>query len=114
MHRRKRLAHLRGNHSRQFAVDRVAGPHGNDMAADGFAYERQVTNHVQNFVPHELIRISQRLGCEHRVIADHDRIFQTAASNEPILDQVFDLVEKTECARISQFLFPAFGCDFDA
>ena len=78
------------------------------------AKQRQVAHDVEHLVPHEFFGISQRLGREHRVVADDHGILQTAALDQAVFDEVFDFLEKTKCPGVRQFLFPRFGCDFRA
>ena len=93
-------------------VARVAGPHGDDMAANRFAQQRQVADDVQHLVPHKFLAIPQRLGRQHRVVADDDGVFQAAALDQAVLEQKFNLFEKTKRPRVRQFLFPSLRRDF--
>ena len=110
--RRKRLRRADGlvdlldDFSHQLHVAGVAGAHRNDVAADGPAQQRQVAHDVQHLVPHEFLAIPQRLGRQHRVVADDHGVFQAAALDQAVLEQKFNLLKKTKRPRVRQLLFP--------
>ena len=83
-------------------------------AAQRPAQQRQVADDVQHLVPHKFLRIAQRLGRQHGVVADDDGVFQAAALDESVLDEKFDFLEKAKRPRVGQFLFPRLRRDFRA
>jgi hypothetical protein len=78
------------------------------------AQQREVPDDVQDLVPHELVRVAERLGGEHGVVADHDGVLEGAALDQAVLDQVLDLLEETERARVGDVAPPGFRGDLDA
>ncbi len=97
-----RLAHLGGDEPGEFAIGRVAGLDGDEMPLDGPAQQRQIAHNIQHLVPHEFLRVPQRLGGQHRVIANHHGVLQAAAADQAVLDEIFDFLVKTEGARMRQ------------
>src|SRR5258706_244907 len=75
------------------------------------AAQRKIPHDVEHFVPDEFLGIAQRLGREHGVIANNDRVFEAAAFDEAVLEKQFDLVVKTKRACVRQFVFPGFRRD---
>ena len=99
--------HLAG----EFAVAGMAGAHGDDMAAQGPAKQREVADDVEHLMADKFLGIAERFGGEHGVVADDDGVFQAAALDESVLDEKFDLLEKAKGAGVGEFLFPGGGGD---
>ena len=110
----QRLGHLRDNLPDELAIRRVARLDRDQMPANRPAQQRQIAHDVQHLVPHEFLRIPQRLGRQHRVVADDNGVLQAAALDEAVLDEVFNLLVKAKRPRVRQFLFPRLGRDFRA
>ena len=108
------LAHLRVDEPHQFAIGRVARFHRDEMAVQRPAQQRKVADDIEHLVPDKFLRITQRLGRQHGVVADDHGVFQAAAFDQAVLDQVLDLLVKTKRARVRQFLLPGLGREFDA
>ena len=98
----------------ELAIGRVAGFDRDQMPADRPAEQRQVAHDVEHLVPHEFLGITQRLGRQHGVVANDHRVFQAAALDQAVLDEILDLLVKTKRPRMGQFLFPRLGRDFRA
>ena len=110
----QRLLHLRNDMPDHFAIRRVARFDGNQMPADRPAEQRQIAHNVEHLVPHKFLGIPQRFGCQHRVVADDDGIFQAAALDEAVFDEELDFLVKTKCPCVRQFRLPGLGGDFRA
>ena len=110
----QRLAHLRRDPPDQLAIRRVARLDRDQVPAQRPAQQRQVAHDVEHLVPDEFLRIAQRLGRQHRVVANHHRVLQAAALDQAVLDQVFDLLVEAERARVRQVALPGLGRQFDA
>ena len=63
----------------------------------GIPDQRQVANHVQNLVAHELVLEPQRI--EHAGLAEDDRVLERAAEREPALAQHLDFLQEAERPR---------------
>ena len=111
---RERLGHLRDHLPHELAIRRVARLDGDEMSANRPASQRKVAHNIQHFVPDKFLRVTQRLGRQHRVVPDDYGVLQTAAFDEAILKQIFNLLEKTKRPRVRQFLFPRCGRNFRA
>ena len=109
-----RLTHLGGNLLGQLTVPRVAGTDCDDVPEKGAAQQRQVSEDVQNLVPHELVLVAQRLGGQHRVIADDHGVLQAPALDQPVLVEQLQLLEEAERSRVGEFLGPGLRRHFEA
>ena len=83
------------------------------MPLDGAADECQVADDVEHLVADELLRIPQRLVGQHGILADDDRILETPALDQAVLDEEFDLLVEAEGPGVTQFLLPAGRCDLE-
>ncbi len=99
---------------RHFAIGAVARLDRDDVPGNRRAHQRQIADDVQNLVPDEFLRVAQRLGGQDGVVADDHGVFQAAALDQAVLDQVFDLLEKTKRPRMGQFALPGFRRHLEA
>src|SRR3954469_7743715 len=76
-------------------VHSVSGPIGHDAPEYAMAKQREIADQVQNFVPHELIRITQR-AILHPVTREHDRVLLACAADQSHVAHRFRFVQKTE------------------
>ena len=60
---------------RQFCVNTMPRPDGNDMAANAGADQRQVADNVENFVAREFVCKTQRLFAQYGLAPHHNRVF---------------------------------------
>jgi len=89
---------LGGDLPGEFAVGSVTGPNRDDMTRHRFADQCQVADDIENFVTDEFFVIAKRLVGEHGVLADDNGVLETAATDQPVLNQEFDLFVKAECS----------------
>ena len=84
----------------EFTVDLMAGPYGNDVRLNGSPDQIEIAYDIQDFVPHEFIRIPKRLIGQHHVIANDDGIFETPSFDQSVFDEELDFLVKTKGARL--------------
>src|SRR5438105_2566413 len=65
-------------------------------------------------MPHEFVGISQWLGRQYGIIADHDRIFEAPALDQSVVKQESDFIVKTKRAGMRQLPLPDLGRNFGA
>ena len=70
-----------------------------DMALDGHADQREITDQVENLVPHELVGPAEPVTVEHAALVHHHRIVEIAAAGETVAPEGLDLVKEAEGAR---------------
>ena len=61
------------------------------------ADQRQIANHIQDLVPHELVVEPQRI--EHAGLAEHDGVLERPAERHAALAQHFDFLQEPERPR---------------
>ena len=88
------LEDLRGERG----VQRVPAAVRDQVADHRGADQRQVADHVQDLVAHELVLEPQRV-VQHARLADHDRVLERAAEREAVLPQHLDFLQEAEGAR---------------
>ncbi len=108
LRRAQRLGHLRDNLPDHLAIRRVARLDGDQMPAHRPAQQRQVAHDVEHLVPDKFLGIPQRLGRQHRVVADDHRVFQAAALDEAVFDEMLNLLVKAKRPGVRQFPSPRF------
>ena len=92
----------------------MAGLDRNQVPAQRPAQQRQVAHDVEHLVPDEFLRVAQRLGGQHRVVANHHGVLQAAALDQAVLDQVLDLLVEAERAGVRQVALPGRGRQLEA
>ena len=82
------------------------------MTANRFTEQRQIADDIQHLVPHKFLAIAQRLGRQHRVIANHHGILERTTFDKSVLEEKFNLLVKTKRPRVRKFLLPRLRRDF--
>src|SRR6188768_836128 len=82
-------------------VQRVPGAIRPQAAEHRLPDEREIPEQVENLMPNELIRISQRSLIEHAILRQHDGILQRSPSYQTRRLQGFDFMIETESPRRS-------------
>ena len=67
------------------------------MPLNRMADQRQIADHIQNLVPHELVLEPQRI--EHAGLAEDDRVLERAAERQAALAQHLDFLQEAERPR---------------
>src|SRR5439155_6750362 len=75
---------------------------------------REIADDVEHFMPHEFLLIPQRLIGEHGIVADHHGIFEAAAPDESVRDEIFNLFVETKGAGVGEFALPSVGGKLEA
>src|ERR1043166_1266916 len=107
--RRKRVRFKDGSRARELTSERadqlgvraVTRLNRDDVTVNSLPEKREVPDDIEDFVTDEFVGEPKRFLAQHRVAANHDRVFETAALDEVLVHQVTDVLVKNErpCRR---------------
>src|SRR5947209_19632227 len=106
--RNHRFAHLSGDPAYELAIGGMTGLDRDEMTVQWTAKQRKGAENIQDLMPNEFIGIAQSFGGQDGIIPNHNGILETAAFDQAVLDEILDLLEKTERPRMGQVALPRF------